>query len=207
MKGYIKNGLKVLVGYGITLLIFGIFIYVFLSLAKDNVAKLLPLYSLFLFLLGFAIVYSDMKRLAEKEKKPQYDLNPYPLKGLVYGLVGFAPVALLELVSVFLVFENQFAARIEEIALNTLMGPLFFIIKAFDESFIGYAIATIVFPIISMLGYLAGIYGFSIKKYTKKGEKALSDKQVFTKSPWNPTNRVSQAPVKRKKKVPGNTGK
>jgi hypothetical protein len=201
VKDYIKNGFKVFVGYGITLIVFGVFIYVFLSLAKNNSGQLLPYYSLLMFLMAFAIIYSDMRRLAEKEKKPQYDLHPYPLKGFVYGILGFSPIALLEIISIFLVFESQFANRIRELAVNTLMGPLFFIVKAFNEKPLGYILASLAIPIIAMFGYLAGLYGFSFSKYLKKSKKAQVDKQTFSKSPWNPTNKVSQAPVKKKKKV------
>lgn len=200
MKNYIKNGLKVLVGYSIVLIFFGIFIYVFIILAKNKSGQLLPYYSLLLFLMMFAIIYSDMKRLADKEKKPQNDLHPYPLKGLVYGIIGFSPIALLELVSIFLVFESQLANRIRELAVNSLMGPLFFIIKAFSERPEGYILASLAVPVIAMFGYLAGLYGFSFGKYLKKSDKNKIEKPAFTKSPWNPTNKVSSTPVKKKKK-------
>ena len=203
MKNYIRNSLKVLLGYCISLLVFVVFIYVFLSLAKDHTSQLLPFYSLLLFLMAFAVVYSDMKRLAEKEKKPQYDLHPYPLKGLIYGLIGFLPIALLEIISVFLVFGDQFADRIKHLAVNTLMGPLYFIIRAGGETPTGYIIATLVMPIVAMLGYLAGHYGFTLSSYFKKADKNKSATPSFKKSPWNPTNRVSSAPVKKKKKTGG----
>lgn len=196
----VKNGLKVLFGYCISLLVFGIFIYVFISLAKDNTGPLLPYYSLLFFLMAFSIIYTDMKKLAEKEKKPQYDLHPYPIKGLVYGLIGFAPIMLLEIISVFIVFEDQFAGRIKELAVNTLMGPLFFIIKAAGEHPIGYILASLTVPLIAMLGYLAGFYGFHITKAMKKEDPNKSSQPVFKKSPWNPTNKASATPVKKKKK-------
>ena len=197
---YIKNGLKVLFGYCISLLVFGIFIYVFLSLAKDNTNVLLPFYSLLFFLMAFAIVYTDMKKLAEKEKKPQYDLHPYPLKGLIYGLIGFAPVMLLEIISVFIVFGDQVADRVKHLAVNTLMGPLYFIIRAVGEHPIGYILASLAVPLIALLGYLAGYYGFNISKHLKKEDPGKTSQPTFKKSPWNPTNKATPAPVKKKKK-------
>lgn len=198
---YIKNGLKVLVGYCISLIVFGVFIYVFLSLAKDNTNTLLPYYSLLMFLLVFAIIYSDMKKLAEKEKKPQYDLEPHPMKGLLYGFIGFSPIILIEIISVVMVFENQFADRIKHLAVNTLMGPLYFIIKAGNESPMGYISASLIVPLIAFLGYLAGYYGVNITKLVKKSDKNKPAQAGFTKSPWNPTNKVSSAPIKKKKKT------
>lgn len=197
---YIKNGLKVLFGYCISLLVFGIFIYVFLSLAKESANMLLPFYSLLFFLMVFAILYTDMKKLAEKERKPQYDLHPYPVKGLIYGLIGFSPIALLEIISVFLVFGDQVADRIKHLAINTLMGPLYFIIRAASEEPIGYVLASLVVPLIALLGYLAGYYGFNITKYLKKENQDKASQPMFKKSPWNPTNKASTAPVKKKKK-------
>ncbi len=197
---YIKSGLKVLFGYCISLLVFGIFIYVFLSLAKDNTNALLPFYSLLFFLMAFAIVYTDMKKLAEKEKKPQYDLHPYPLKGLIYGLIGFAPVMLLEIISVFIVFGDQVADRIKHLALNTLMGPLYFIIRAAGGQPIGYILASLVIPLIALLGYLAGYYGFNLTKHLKKEDPGKASQPAFKKSPWNPTNKATLGPVKKKKK-------
>lgn len=198
---YVKNGSKVLFGYLVSLLVFGIFIYVFISLAKDNMYVLLPYYSLLFFLLAFSIIYSDMKKLAEKEKKPQYDLKPYPVKGLVYGAIGFLPVALLEVISVFLVFGDQMADRIKHLAVNTLMGPLYFIIRMAGEAPIGYILASLAVPVIAMLGYMAGYYGFNVKKALKKTDENQNTQQVFKKSPWNPTNKAAAAPVKKKKKI------
>ena len=197
---YVKNGLKVLFGYCISLLVFGIFIYVFLSLAKDNTNMLLPFYSLLFFLLAFPIIYTDMKKLAEKEKKPQYDLRPYPLKGLIYGLIGFSPIIFLEIVSAFIVFGDQVADRVKHLTVNTLMGPLYFIIRAASEQPIGYILASLAVPLIALLGYLAGYYDFSITKSLKKEKQSKDSQQVFKKSPWNPTNKASSTPVKKKKK-------
>ncbi|NJD01128.1 MAG: hypothetical protein FIA99_00665 [Ruminiclostridium sp.] len=197
---HIKNGLKVLFDYGISLLVFGIFIFVFLSLAKDNMNKLLPFYSLLFFLMAFSIIYTDMKKLAETEKKPQYNLNPYPVKGLIYGLIGFSPIVILEIVSVFIVFSDQLAERFKHLTINTLMGPLYFIIRGAGEQPIGYILASLTVPFIALLGYLAGYYGFNITKYFKKEEQSKTTQKAFKKSPWNPTNKATSTPVKKKKK-------
>ncbi len=204
MKDHIRNGLKVFFNYCISTLVFVIFIYVFFALAKDNSNRLLPYYSLLFFLMAFGLIYSEMKKLAEKEKKPQYDLHPYPFKGLVYGLLGFLPIAAVEIISVFLVFGDQLADRIKHLAVNTLMGPLYFIIRIAGERLIGYILASLIVPVLAMLGYLSGYYGFSWTRYFKKEDKNKAFRPAFTKSPWNPTNRVSPAPVKKKKK-PGKT--
>jgi len=201
---YIKNGLKVLFGYLISLVIFAVFLYVVLSIAKENLYKWLPVYSFVIFLLMFAIIYSDIKRLAAKEKRPQYNLNPYPLKGLIYGLLGFSPLIFLELIYPLIVFEDSTLMRIKEIILNTLLGPLYWLLKITGETAAGYAAVSAVVPAISMLAYLAGYYGFELGKYIKKKPEQEEKTRKFEKSPWNPTLKEKEKKQpKRKKKTNG----
>ena len=202
MKEYIKNGSKVLFDYVTSLILFVVFLYVFMSLAKDNFGVLLPYYSLLLFLFAFFVIYNDMKRLALKEKKPQYELHPYPLKGLVYGLLGIVPIALPVAVAALIPLGNEASERIKELAINTFLGPVFFMAKWFDESVLGYIAAILLIPLISTLGYLAGYYGIEIMGKLKK-KKALPEKG-FAKSPWNPSNIPDKASAKKKKHVKKN---
>lgn len=204
MKDFIKSSAKVLVDYLISLLIFVVFIYVFISIAGDkHYNTYLPFYCMFIFIMAVFIVYSDMKRLAEKEKKPQYDLHPYPAKGFIYGLVGFSPIILLEIVSVILVLENSFAERIKHLLINTLMGSTYFIIRFAGEAVWGYVLASLAIPVIAFLGYLAGHYGFEIKG--KKKQRIAEERATFTKSPWNPTNKANKS-NNGKKKISKKTG-
>jgi len=189
---YIKGGLKVLVGYLISLLIFVIFLYMFLSISKDNFYKWLPVYSFVLFLLMFAILYSDIKKLAVKEKRPQYGLKPYPLKGLVLGLIGFSPVIVLELVYPLISFDSDTLNKIKELVINTIMGPLYFAVRLAGGTTLAYAAASLIVPVIAMLAYLAGYHGVQPGKMFKRKQPQPSEK-TFQKSPWNPS-------VKEKKK-------
>lgn len=185
MGDYIKNGLKALTGYLISLLIFGVFLYVFLSIAKESFSKWLPVYSFVFFLLMFAIIYSDYKRLAVKERKPQYNLNPYPVKGLLYGLIGFSPFILMELVYPLIILDNPAVNRLKEVAFKTLLGPLYWLIRLMGGTVAAYAAAALVVPVVAMLGYLAGFYGFELGKHFKT--PAVNQGQSFSKSPWNPS--------------------
>ena len=199
MKNYIRNGARILFDYFVTLIIFVILIYIFLSITKDNFNKLLPIYCIFIFIFAFILIYSEMARLAQKEKKPQYDLKPYPLKGLVYGAVGFLPVAFIEVLSTVIVFKEQFVDHLKHVFINVLMGPLYFIIRFMDEKPLGYALASLVIPVVAMLGYMAGYYGFSTGNLFKKADNKTTER-AFTKSPWNPTNSASGKPAKKKKR-------
>ena len=182
---YIRNGAKILFDYVMALVVFLIFIYVFISITKDNFGRYLPLYSILIFLLLFLIVFSDMKAIAIKEKKPQNEMNPYPLKGLAYGLIGAVPIALIVGVVSMISFGKQYDL-IKHLGINSLLGPMFFLIKWLGESTAGYAAGILLLPLIAMLGYLAGHYGINIMSKLKK-KKVIAEKG-FTKSPWNPSN-------------------
>jgi hypothetical protein len=199
---YLKSGLKVLVDYLISLLVFGIFIYVFISITGDNFSRWLPVYSFVIFLLTFLILYSDFKKIAVKEKRPQYDLKPYPLKGLIYGVIGFSPFMLLGLIYPLISFGDQLLDRIKELAFNTLLGPLYFIVRLGNETAQGYAIALLVVPVIVMLGYMSGYYGFEMSKYLGKSKSRQNTGVVpeFKKSPWNPSVNEKKSNVKKTKK-------
>lgn len=164
MSNYFKNGLKVFFDYCISLIIFVIFLYVFLGLTKDNYSFWIPLYSFINFLLLFSILYGDIKKVAMKEKRPQYDLKPYPMKGLFIGLIGFLPFFLLQLIYPLIIFNDPIYNRVKELVLKTLLGPVYFVVRLFGVTTLGYVVASLLIPIVSMLAYMAGYYGFELKK-------------------------------------------
>jgi hypothetical protein len=191
MKDLVKNSVKVLIDYSMALLIFVVFIYVYISISGEKYYNTyLPLYCLVMFVLAALIIYSDMKKLAQKEKRPQYELNPYPLKGLVYGLLGFSPIILLEVVGAIIVLPTEFAERIKHLLINTLMGPPYFIIRLTGEAVWGYALASLTIPVLAMLGYLAGFYGIELSR--KKKKQLAQPASTFAKSPWNPSNNTGR---------------
>ena len=196
MKNYIKNSSKILFNYAMALIVFLIFIYVFISVAKENFGTLLPLYSILIFLFLFFIVYSETKNLAVKEKRPQNEMNPYPLKGLVYGLIATIPVAAIVGVAALVHFADQYAERIKHLVINSLLGPMYFVIRFLNESVAGYIAGMLLLPLVAMLGYLAGYYGINIMDRFKK-KKVITEKG-FTKSPWNPSNAPAKKTGKKK---------
>ncbi len=200
MKQLIKGGAKILYDYAMVLILFIVFLYPFIGIAGENFITWLPLYSILLFLFMFFLIYNDMKTLAKKEVKPQYELNPYPLKGLVYGLLSIIPISIIAFVLSQLRFEDRVVDRLRELAIDGLLGPVYFIIAWMNNSIIGYILAILVIPVLAMLGYLAGYYGIEImSKIFKK--KTVVQEKAFTKSPWNPTvNQKSSGRKKKKKK-------
>lgn len=168
MKNLLKDSLKVISSYIMALVVFVIFLVAVISLTRDNFYFWLPIYSFVIFLLLFSMLYSDLKRLAIRDKRPQYNLKPYPLKGLVLGIIGFTPVMLMELAYPLINFRDPIIERIGHAALNTLMGPLYFIIRMGKSTTGAYIVASLAVPVVSMLSYMVGYYGIDIKSYFKK---------------------------------------
>jgi len=196
MKIYIKNGVRVLYDYIVALIFFMIFIYPFMVLTKDSFNSLLTWYSLLFFLFAFFLIYAEMKEAGIKEKNPHYEYSHYPLKGLVYGLIGVIPIALVTGIFTFIHFSSDIAERIKHVGINAFLGPLYFMIRWMKEAVPAYFAAILVIPVIAALGYLAGYFGIDITgKIFKK--QPQEQQKGFTKSPWNPT--LNQDNVKKKK--------
>lgn len=168
LKEYLKGALKVVINYAISLLLFALF---FLTLYKY-----LFVYSIIIFLLMFSIMYSDLWKLAAKEKRPQYNISNYPLKGLVYGCIGFVPFVLIALVIPYIPLELPMADmdRLKHVAVNTVLSPLFWVIKLGGEQTYAYVISYFIVPVISMLGYMAGHYGFELGTFLRGGKKKVN---------------------------------
>jgi len=174
MKNILKSSLKVLGDYFVSLIIFVIFLYTFFVITKDNYSKWIPLYSGINFILMASIMYTDMKNLGKKEKRPQYNLSPHPLKGFVLGIIGFLPVIILEIVYTFLNFNNEVNNRIAELALKVILGPVYIFVRLVGGTTAGYILASLAVPVVTALGYMAGYYGFEFRK--KIGAKAANNK-------------------------------
>ncbi|MGE5613858.1 MAG: hypothetical protein ACM3XR_05580 [Bacillota bacterium] len=200
MKQYIKCGVKILYSYIISLIVFVIFLYPFMGLTGEKLYVWLPLYSFLMFLLASFIIYVEMKDQGIKEKKPQNNMNPYPLKGAVYGLIGIVPLLLVFAVALAIPVADQTMNNIRHIAVNAFLGPLYFFFKLFNESLLGYVASIMLLPVISTLGYLTGYFGFNLKSSIFK-KKEITKEPEFKKSPWNPTlNQGKKSGAKKKKK-------
>ncbi len=200
MKDLIKGGAKIFFTYILVLILFIIFLYPFIGLAGENFTRWIPLYSILLFIFLSLLIYTDMKTLAKKEVKPQYELNPYPLKGLVYGLISIIPIAIVAFVLSQIPFGDQIADRLRVVAIDGLLGPVYFIVAWMNKSTLGYILAILAIAVLAMLGYLAGYYGIDVLNKIFKKKNVVQEKG-FTKSPWNPTiNQKSSGKKKKKKK-------
>lgn len=198
MKYFLKSALKTSINYFIVLVIFLIFLYTFIAIAGDNFTKWLPVYSALNFLFLFFILYTDYKLLAVKEKRPQYEIKSYPLKGVFLGLVGSIPIVAIFIVLSAFKTENELLARLIELAIDGILGPLYFIIRAIGGTPAAYAVAIFTVPAIVTLGYLAGYYNFSLRQALgRKNDTNLKVDKAFKPSPWNPS--VEQKPKKKQR--------
>jgi hypothetical protein len=202
VKQYIRCGARILFDYVIALILFVVFLYPFIGLTGDKLYVWLPLYSFILFLLAFYIIYAEMKGQGIKEKKPQNNMNPYPLKGAVYGLFGIIPLSFAVAVIAAVPIKDTTLGNLRHIAVNMILGPLYFFFRWLNETLLGYIAAILLIPVISALGYLAGYFGFNLKNKLF-GKKETVREPEFKKSPWNPTFNQKNTGVKKKKKKNG----
>ena len=175
MKYFIKSALTTLKDYMIVDVIFVAFLAVIFGIGKDNLIIWIQGYSFALFLLMLLpILYADNHKLAVKEKRPQYDLHPYPMKGFVYALISMIPFVVIGVLYPILTFSEPLFERMKHLIFNCLIGPVYWIAKLGNESTIAYILALAVIPVISGFSYLAGNLGFYFKKNNKPG--ALTNK-------------------------------
>jgi len=177
MKYFLKTALTTLKDYMIVDVIFIAFLAIVFGIGKNNLIFWIQGYSLVMFLLLLLpILYGDNHRLAVKEKRPQYNLNPYPLKGFVYGVVSMVPFALIGALYPVFTFSDPIYERMKHLVFNCLLGPVYWIVKLGNETTVAYILALAVIPVISGFAYLAGNLGFYLNKNNKPGALANKNK-------------------------------
>jgi hypothetical protein len=169
VKNYIKGAWMCFKNYIVLEILFSLFFLPVINFGKDNLLTWIIIYSSIFYILQALLLYSDLHRLGIKEKKPQYDLNPYPLKGFVYGLLSIVPYGVLGLLGAFLTFQDPVAERAKHLVINTLLGPVYWMISLGHESALSYIIAVLTLAVICGLSYLGGNLGFYFNKKNKPG--------------------------------------
>jgi len=173
LLNHIKGGLKVFTDYLVSLLLFLIFLYPFISLTGEGFTKWLPLFSLFIFFLMSLLIYVDMKALAHKEKRPQYTgMHPYPFKGIILGSIGILPIGVVILIT-SLITLGEFYEILKPTIIKGVLGPVYFFIPLAGNGAAGYILAGISVPVAAMLGYLAGHFDFELGVKIKELKKKL----------------------------------
>lgn len=163
----IKRGLKITVDYFIALIIFGVFSSVVLTLFKNSLETGILVFSVIIFLFMTVMMYTDMRDTAFREKRPQYNINPPPYKGFMYGIIGALPILLVQLVY-YLVSVPEELLVFKRRVLQAFTAPLYWIARMITHDEWAYHAVLVIIPVIAGLGYLAGFYDFYIVKRIKK---------------------------------------
>jgi len=176
----IRRGLKITGDYFAVLLIFGIFSSIALSIFKDDLEKGIFVFSILLFLIMFSMIYTSMMDIAIREKRPQYNINPSPYKGFLYGIIGTLPLFLIQMIYYVVVLPEEFDI-LKKRVLQAFTGPLYWLAKFISQEAWAYHLVLLVIPVIAGLGYLAGYHGFYILKKLGIQRKMQKTKNPKTK--------------------------
>ncbi|UZQ85444.1 hypothetical protein ODU73_002587 [Thermoclostridium stercorarium] len=172
----IKRALKITVDYFVALIIFGVFSSIVFSLFKENFETGITIFSVIVFLLMTAMMYSDMRDTAFREKRPQYNINPPPYKGFKYGFIAVLPILLIQLVY-YLVNVPAELTTFKRRMLQAFTAPLYWLAKLISHDEWSYHVVLLIIPVIAGLGYLAGFHNFYITKKLKIFEKLKKQPQ------------------------------
>lgn len=153
------RGLKVTTSYLTALLLFLIFIMPILTIAQDGLEGTVTIFSFSVFLIMFYIIYTDMHNIAFKEKRPQYNINPPPYKGVLYGFIGIVPLVLIQSVLLIIKFPEDmltFKKRLYQ----AFGGPLYWLSRLLGDAPVSYLITFAALIVIAGFGYYAGYKDF-----------------------------------------------
>lgn len=178
----IGRGLKISTSYAISLILFGILVMPILSIAKDNTPQIMPFFSFLLFWVLFYLVYIEMRVLAFKEKRPQYNINPSPYKGIFYGVIGILPLVIIELILILVKVPKDYTQLMGRIY-QGFAAPLYWFAKLIGNAPIHYVLSFVLVIVAAFLGYFAGHKDFMLVSVLRKklGIKSTPKKPVKEK--------------------------
>jgi hypothetical protein len=184
----IKRGLKIAGDYLVALFIFGIFSSIIFSIFKeDKLLTGITVFSFIIFLVMSSMMYTSMSDTAFREKRPQYDINPSPFKGFMYGFIGITPLFLVQLLYYLINVPEEFLVLKRRI-LQAFSAPLYWLASIISHDEWAYHVVLLVIPIIAGLGYLSGYHEFYIIKKLKIFDK-LRKKQEERRKQQQPQKR------------------
>ncbi len=166
LKTFLKHAMKVTTDYLAVLFIFVILSYPVVSIGGENPAPAVRVVSLFLFLILFALLYRDMFDVATRERRPQYEINPTPVRGLLLGLAGLTPVWLVQgIIALLPVSGNEtFRTRLVQAA----SVPLYWLASLIGGQPILYTVLLPLVAAMAFLGYWAGLKDFFLMQRVYK---------------------------------------
>lgn len=157
----IKRGLKISYDYIICFFIFLALATPIISFTSENAANYIRIASFVVFLLLTCIVYVDMRNYGLKESRPQYEINPKPYKGLLYGFIGAIPLIIVQLIIISIKLPEG-TEILHRRFYQAFAGPFYWLVCLLGNKAGHYVIAFLSIIIISFIGYYAGHKGIYI---------------------------------------------
>ncbi len=181
IQSQIKRSLKICTDYALALILFFLFTMPVISGAKENTQNAMTYLSIGVFIILFYTVYIDMRNMAFKEKRPQYNINPPFYKGFLYGLMGIIPLVVIQIILIIIKVPTEYETLHRRLY-QGFGGPLYWLSRIFGDQPIHYVISFAVLAIIAGVGYFAGFKDFYLLSFIrqklgiKSKEKAVKRK-------------------------------
>ncbi len=175
----IKRGLKIFIDYLLALILFTFFSMPVITAAKENTQNAVTYFSVAIFMILFLNIYVDMRNLAFKEKRPQYNINPSCYKGFLYGLIGIVPLFGIQLVLIMIKLPEEFITLHRRLY-QGFGGPLYWLSRMLGDQPAHYLISFAILIIIAGLGYFAGFRDFYLLNFIRQelGIKKKAKNQI-----------------------------
>jgi len=162
------RGLKVTANYMTALILFVVFTMPIITLSSDSgLQNAMTAFSFLVFLFLFYIVYVDMRVMAFKEKRPQYNITPPPYKGVFYGIIGMIPLVLFQAVLLLLKFPEDLQVLKRKLY-QGFAGPLYWLSRLLGDDPAHYVVSFAILIVIAGLGYYAGYKEFYIVSFIRQ---------------------------------------
>lgn len=176
MKLFFRRCLRVLASYGAGVFLFTFFLIAPISM-ENNQNTWIAVYSFVFFVFTWIFLYKQMWKEGELETRENNGSRPSWYKGLVYGILGFSPLLILEIIY-FLVYpemEASLSANFFHAAFRCGFGPMYFLIRLLNYKWYSFLISSIIIPLIAWAGFYFGSNGTGIKNFIALKRKEEED--------------------------------
>ena len=183
LKTFARHAAKVATDYLAILFVFVIFSYPIISMSGDNPGPTVRWTSGLLFLALFALVYKDMQEIAVKERRPQYGINPKPLRGFLLGLAGLLPIWIIQGVIAILPLASSETLRTR--LLQAISVPFYWLVAMLGGFAWMYPFLILLTALMAFCGYWAGLGDFYLMQ------------RIYKRIGYTPKKRVRKKPRKK----------
>ena len=176
MKTFIKRSLKTTISYGAGVFLFTFFLIAPISM-ENNRNTWIAVYSFVFFIFTCIFLYKQMWKVGEIETRECDGGKPEWFRGLLYGLAGFAPFLVLEILY-FSIYPNipvSVGANIFHAVFRCGFGPMYFIIRFLGYKWYAFVISSVIMPLIAFAGFFFGSGGKGLSSYINERRKEEED--------------------------------